>query len=137
MERLAAVEKATGKLDDRERAEAHERGKQHHERPQCCLNGPHRKILRAVHEGARDLARDIATTDAYVTSRRERKKVEMLFAQLKRILKLDRLRRRGPNGIKDEFLLAANPVSRTNADREGRDVLGIDQISRTLRASIR
>src|SRR5205814_5051567 len=47
--------------------------------------------------------RDIATTDAYVTSRRERKKVEMLFAHLKRILKLDRLRLRGPNGARDEF----------------------------------
>lgn len=50
---------------------------------------------------------DIAKTDAYVVSRRERKKVEMLFAHLKRILKLDRLRLRGPNGAKDEFLLAA------------------------------
>ena len=54
-----------------------------------------------------DDTRDIATTDAYVTSRRERKKVEMLFAHLKRILKLDRLRLRGPNGARDEFLLAA------------------------------
>ena len=53
------------------------------------------------------MARDIATTDAYVTSRRERKKIEMLFAHLKRILKLDRLRLRGPDGAKDEFLLAA------------------------------
>ncbi len=31
----------------------------------------------------------------------------MLFAYLKHILKLDRLRMRGPNGAKDEFLLAA------------------------------
>jgi hypothetical protein len=31
----------------------------------------------------------------------------MLFAHLKRILRLDRLRLRGPNGAKDEFLLAA------------------------------
>jgi hypothetical protein len=31
----------------------------------------------------------------------------MLFAHLKRILKLDRLRLRGPNGAKDEFHLAA------------------------------
>ena len=53
------------------------------------------------------MARDIASTDAYVTSRRERKKVEMLFAHLKRILQLDRLRLRGPNGASDEFLLAA------------------------------
>jgi hypothetical protein len=49
----------------------------------------------------------IATTDAYVTSRRERKKVEMLFAHLKRILKLDRLRLRGSNGARDKFHLAA------------------------------
>ena len=42
-----------------------------------------------------------------MTSRRERKKIEMLFAHLKRILKLDRLRLRGPNGARDEFLLAA------------------------------
>ena len=76
-------------------------------RPRCCPNSLQRKILRSIHEGARDLARDIATTDACVTSRRERKKVEMLFAHLKRILKLDRLRLRGPNGAKDEFLLAA------------------------------
>ncbi len=40
-------------------------------------------------------------------SLRERKKVERLLARLKRILKLDRLRLRGPNGARDEFLLAA------------------------------
>lgn len=40
-------------------------------------------------------------------SRCQRKKVEMLFAHLKRILKLDRLRLRGPNGARDEFHLAA------------------------------
>ena len=68
---------------------------------------PKRAWVRSIHEGARDLARDLALTDAYLTSRRERKKVEMLFAHLKRILKLDRLRLRGPNGAKDEFLLAA------------------------------
>jgi transposase len=76
-------------------------------RQRCTPNMPARKVIRSIHEGARDLARDIATTDAYVTSRRQRKKVEMLFAHLKRILKLDRLRLRGPNGAKDEFLLAA------------------------------
>jgi hypothetical protein len=41
------------------------------------------------------------------TSRRLRKKIEMLFAHLKRILKLDRLGLRGPNGAHDEFILAA------------------------------
>lgn len=76
-------------------------------KPRCSPNTPARKILRSIHEGARDMARDIADTDAYVTSRRERKKVEMLFAHLKRILRLDRLRLRGPNGARDEFHLAA------------------------------
>jgi transposase len=73
----------------------------------CCPNTPARKIPRSIHEGARDMARDIAKTDAYRTSRRQRKKVEMLFAHLKRILRLDRLRLRGPCGAHDEFLLAA------------------------------
>jgi len=76
-------------------------------KPRCCPNAPARKILRSIHEGARDLARDIAATEAYATSRRERKKIEMLFAHLKHILKLDRLRLRGPNGARDEFHLAA------------------------------
>jgi transposase len=73
----------------------------------CCPNTPARKIPRSIHEGARDMARDIAKTDTYRTSRRQRKKVEMLFAHLKRILRLDRLRLRGPCGAHDEFLLAA------------------------------
>jgi hypothetical protein len=68
---------------------------------------PARKIMRSIHEGARDMARNIATSDAFLVSRRQRKKVEMLFAHLKRILRLDRLRLRGPNGAKDEFHLAA------------------------------
>ena len=76
-------------------------------KPQCCPTQPQRKILRSIHEGARDLARDIAKTEAYKASRRQRKKVEMLFAHLKRILKLDRLRLRGPCGARDEFHLAA------------------------------
>jgi hypothetical protein len=73
----------------------------------CCPNTPMRKIARSVHESARDVARDIAKTDAYKQSRKERKKVEILFAHLKRIMKLDRLRLRGLTGAHDEFLLAA------------------------------
>jgi hypothetical protein len=68
---------------------------------------PARKIARSIHEAARDKARAIAKTETYAVSRRQRKKVEMLFAHLKRILRLDRLRLRGPSGVKDEFLLAA------------------------------
>jgi len=51
---------------------------------QCCPNAPVRKILRSIYEGARDLARDIA-----------------------KILKLGRLRLRGPSGARDEFHLVA------------------------------
>jgi hypothetical protein len=73
----------------------------------CCPNMPFRKIARSVYEAARNVARAVAKTSCYRRSRRERKKVEVLFAHLKRILKLDRLRLRGPNGVRDEFLLAA------------------------------
>ena len=65
-------------------------------KPRCCPNTPARNVPRSIYEGARDLARDIAKTKAYQASRCQRKKVEMLFAHLKRILKLDRLRLRGP-----------------------------------------
>lgn len=64
-------------------------------KPRCCPNTPARKVPRSIYEGARDLAREIAKTEAYIVSRRERKKVEMLFAHLKRILRLGRLRLRG------------------------------------------
>ena len=76
-------------------------------KPQCTPNQATRKISRSRYESARQMARDIARTDAYVSSSYARKKVEMLFAHLKRILRLDRLRLRGPNGAKDEFHLAA------------------------------
>lgn len=74
---------------------------------QCCPGQPVRIISRHVHEDARQIARNLAGTSAYIEAQRRRKKVEMLFAHLKRILKLDRLRLRGPNGARDEFTLAA------------------------------
>ena len=74
---------------------------------QCCPNAVARKIPRDLHEDARDMARAHAATPEYVEACRRRKKVEMLFAHLKRILRLTRLRLRGPNGANDEFLLAA------------------------------
>jgi transposase len=76
-------------------------------KPKCCPNMVARKIDRSPQEPARDVARAIGKTEAYRQSRRERKKVEMLFAHLKRILKLGQLRLRGPSGAHDEFLLAA------------------------------
>ena len=74
---------------------------------QCCPNMDHRQIDRSPYESAREVARAITKTDAYKQSRRERKKVEMLFAHLKRILRVDKLRLRGFSGAQDEFLLAA------------------------------
>jgi transposase len=76
-------------------------------KPKCCPNTPNRKIARSIHEEARDYARSLSGTPAYLQSRRDRKKVEMSFAHLKRILKLDRLRLRGMSGANDELLLAA------------------------------
>ena len=76
-------------------------------KPRCCPKEPARYVPRSIYEGARDMARQIARSSQGRIARRLRKKVEMLFAHLKRILKLDRLRLRGPNGAHDEFLLAA------------------------------
>jgi len=73
----------------------------------CCPKSPQRRIPRDVHEDARDVARALAKTEAFAQSRRDRKKVEMLCAHLKRILRLGRLRLRGPSGAQFEFTLAA------------------------------
>jgi transposase len=74
---------------------------------QCCPNTPARKIPRSIYEGAREVARSLAGTPAIERSRQDRKRVEMLFAHLKRILKMGRLRLRGPCGAQDEFVLAS------------------------------
>jgi len=76
-------------------------------KPKCCPKMPARRIVRDVNEEARDIARALAKTEAFERSRRYRKSVEMLFAHLKRILRLGRLRLRGPCGAQDEFTLAA------------------------------
>src|SRR5213592_714575 len=73
----------------------------------CCPKAPWRKIPCSIYEDARAAARALANTQAFEQSRRDRKRVEMLFAHLKRILKLGRLRLRGPCGAQDEFTLAA------------------------------
>jgi len=74
---------------------------------QCCPKVPLRRIQRSIYEEARDVARALAKTEAFERSRRDRKRVEMLFAHLKRIFRLGRLRLRGPGGAQFEFTLAA------------------------------
>ena len=73
----------------------------------CCPNMPLRRIPRSIYQEARDVARALARTEAFEQSRHDRKRVEMLFAHLKRILRLGRLRLRGPRGAQFEFTLAA------------------------------
>ena len=73
----------------------------------CCPNTPQRKIPRDINESVRDHVRALAETKAFERSRDDRKKVEMAFAHMKRIFKLDRLRLRGLSGARDEVLLTA------------------------------
>ena len=88
----------------------------------CCPKEPSRKLLRSIHEEARDVARALAKTEAFEQSCRERKRVEMLFAHLKRILRLGRLRLRGPRGAQFEFTLAAiAPACQTHAPTAAHD----------------
>ena len=73
----------------------------------CCPNTLFRKIARSLYEAARDVTRALRNTPAYLQSRKDRKKVEVLFAHMKRILRVNRLRLRGRTGARDEFLLTA------------------------------
>jgi hypothetical protein len=66
-----------------------------------------RKVTRDLDEDVRDRVRALANTEAFQQSSRERKKIEMRFAHMKRILRLDRLRLRGLSGARDEVLLTA------------------------------
>lgn len=74
----------------------------------CCPQKPKcttavvRKITRDLNEDVRDRVRALANTEAFQQSRRERKKIEMRFAHMKRILRLDRFRLRGLGGARDE-----------------------------------
>jgi len=72
-----------------------------------CTTAIARKVSRDIDEDVRDRVRALANTEAFQLSRRERKKVEVRFAHMKRILKLDRLRLRGLSGARDEVLLTA------------------------------
>lgn len=57
-----------------------------HLKPKCCPNSPQRRVPRSIYEHARDVARSWVGTEAFEQSRRERRRMEMRFAHLKRIL---------------------------------------------------
>jgi hypothetical protein len=73
----------------------------------CCPNAEPRSVHRDKYEIVRDFARQCTASEFNPKAQARRKKVEMLFAHLKRILGLGRLRLRGPCGVQDEFTLAA------------------------------
>jgi transposase len=73
----------------------------------CCPKAPARRLPRDVNEEARDHARALMGTEPFLQSRRERKKIETRFGDLKWNLGLTRLRLKGLSGARDEFLLAA------------------------------
>ncbi len=73
----------------------------------CCPHDISRKLLRSVHEDARDVARALDGTPAFQESSNQRKKVEMRFAHLKTHHRFERMRLRGLSGARDEFHLAA------------------------------
>jgi Transposase DDE domain len=74
-----------------------------------CTTATTRKVSRDIDEDVRDYVRSLEGTEAFAQSCVERKKVEMRFAHMKRIHKLDRLRLRGLTGAKDEFSLPRWP----------------------------
>jgi hypothetical protein len=76
-------------------------------KPRCCPRDPARKVLRSIHEDARDRTRSLMVSEAYAVSAAERKKIETLFGEAKHILSMVRLRLRGLAGARDEFLLTA------------------------------
>ena len=73
----------------------------------CCPNTPARQVPRDINEYARDVARRLMRTKAFLKSRDERKRVEMRFAHLKVHHRFERMRLRGLSGVRDEFHLAA------------------------------
>jgi hypothetical protein len=75
---------------------------------------------------ARDYARALIQTEAYVDTSGERKKIEALFGEAKNILSMVRLRLRGLSGARDEFLLTATVQNLKKAGRTHRKTAPAD-----------
>jgi transposase len=72
-----------------------------------CTGSPLKYLAIHVHEPARQRARDLGNTPAFVQAQRQRKKVEALFAELKNQIGLRRLRLRRLKFVREQFFLAA------------------------------
>jgi transposase len=73
-----------------------------------CTSGTVRKLGVSWFEAARDRARSLVDTPAFVHSRRARSKVEALFSELKQRIGLTRLKLRRKQLVAEQFLLAAS-----------------------------
>jgi transposase len=72
-----------------------------------CTSGRYKYLAIHMHEPARQRARDLSHTPAFAQAQRERKKVEALFAELKNLIGLRRLRLRRMKFVREQFFLAA------------------------------
>jgi len=72
-----------------------------------CTAGRARRLAINFDEPARQYAKQLVDTEGYRLSRRERKKVEALFAELKDVIKLRRFRLRRLRNVKEQTLMAA------------------------------
>jgi len=72
-----------------------------------CTSGRERRVQRDVNQEARDYTQSLMRTEVYEVASIQRKKIERLFGEAKSILSMVRLRLRGLNGARDEFLLTA------------------------------
>ena len=72
-----------------------------------CTTSPIKYLAIHVHEPARQRARELVATPAFVAAQRQRKKVEALFAELKNQIGLRRLRLRRLKFVREQFFLAA------------------------------
>ncbi len=72
-----------------------------------CTTAPIKYLAIHMHEPARQRARDLFNTPAFVDAQRKRKKVEALFAELKNQIALRRLRLRRLKFVREQFFLAA------------------------------
>ena len=76
------------------------------QKPQCT-RGKYRMINIHVCEGARQKAYELAKTPEFAVARRERRKVEALFSELKNQVGLRRLRLRRMKFVREQFYLGA------------------------------
>jgi hypothetical protein len=72
-----------------------------------CTTAPIKYLAIHMEESARQRARDLVNTTAFVAAQRQRKKVEALFAELKNQIGLRRLRLRRLKFVREQFFLAA------------------------------